>query len=295
MKGKVITLGNFDGVHLGHSALLEKAIAIGNQENLPTLAITYHPHPAIVLSKKHQFSYLQSLKEREETILASGIESLEVLPFTVELSEMEAEDFLETYLIDRYQAKHIIIGFNHCFGKNRRGNFDLLERLSGKYGFSVYEVEPVFSDGEKISSSLIRKYLSEGNLPKANSCLGRNFSISGQVVHGEKIGRTMDSPTANLLIPEGLVIPMNGVYATLTNGKPSVTNVGTKPTFDIDNPTIETHIMDWHGNLYNKEVKVEFIKKLRNIAKFIGPDDLKDQIQKDIEEAKKILTSYEKF
>ncbi|MCC5816097.1 MAG: bifunctional riboflavin kinase/FAD synthetase [Leptospira sp.] len=289
MKGRIITLGNFDGVHLGHKALFDKTLEISARYSLPSLAITYHPNPAVVLGKKINFSYLQSLEDRKEFILQTGIEQVEILPFTKELSEMEAEDFLEDILINTYQSKHIIIGYNHCFGKNRRGNFQLLEELSGKYNYKVYEVDPVFSGDEKISSSVIRKYLAEGNLEKANACLGRNFSILGEVEHGRKMGRELGSPTANLSIPTNQVIPSHGVYATITNGKFSVTNIGHKPTFDDVTVSIETHILDWNGDLYDTNIRIEFIKKLRNITKFLNQGELRDQIQKDIEEARKTL------
>lgn len=282
-------MGNFDGVHLGHRALLDKSIAIGKKENLPSLAITYHPHPGIVLGKKSHFLYIQTLESRKETLLRTGISDIDVLPFTRDLSEMEAEDFLENILINQYKARHIVIGFNHCFGKNRRGNFQLLEELSNKYGYRVYQVDPVYVGEEKISSSLIRNSLAEGNIPKANACLGRRFSLSGRVRHGKKLGRELGSPTANLSIPENVVLPMNGVYATFTQGKPSVTNLGTKPTFGDNSITIETHILDWKGDIYDEVVGIEFVAKLRNISKFIGADDLADQIQMDIQQARKIL------
>lgn len=290
MVGNAITLGNFDGVHLGHRTLLEKTIEIGQKNNLSTLAITYHPNPALVLGKKNSFSYLQSLEERKAIILETGIDKVEVLPFTKELSEMEAEDFLETILIQKYNAKHIIIGFNHCFGKNRRGNIELLEELSTKYGFRVYEVEPVFAGEEKISSSSIRACLKIGDVEKAKLNLGRYFSLQNTVQHGKRLGRLLGYPTANLSIPKEQVLPAYGVYATYTNGIPSITNIGSKPTFDDDWESIETHILDWSGDLYDTIVKVEFVKKLRNVTKFANIDQLKDQLSKDEAQARKILS-----
>lgn len=290
MEGYAITLGNFDGVHLGHRALFDKTLAIGEKFKIPTLAITYHPHPAIVLGKKQSFTYLQPLEERQKLILSLGLGRVEILPFTPELSEMDAETFIEDILVQKFHAKHIIIGYNHNFGKNRRGNYQLLEELSAKYGYKVYEVEPVYLGEEKISSSLIRHYLQAGDLEKANACLGRTFALQNTVQTGKKLGRLLGYPTANLSIPKEQVVPSHGVYASYTNGKPSITNIGTKPTFDDKSISIETHILDWDGDLYNQIVRVEFLKKMRNVTKFITPDQLKDQLGKDEAQARKILS-----
>ncbi|WCL48800.1 riboflavin biosynthesis protein RibF [Leptospira sp. GIMC2001] len=289
MKGFVITLGNFDGAHKGHQALFAKTLEISNKFDLPSMAISYHPNPAIVLGKKSNFTYLQSLEDRKNDILKSGLSRVEVLPFTEELASMEAEDFLETILINKFQAKHIIIGFNHCFGRERRGNFELLKKYETVYDYKVYEVEPVYSGDDKISSSLIRRFLQEGIILSANLCLGKFFNISGTVVEGRKEGRTIGFPTANILIPADLVFPGLGVYATLTNGMPSMTNVGGKPTFGDDRISIESHILNWSGDLYGQSVRLEFVEKIRDVQKFASIDDLKAQLTKDAITSHRIL------
>jgi len=290
LKGRAITLGNFDGVHRGHQALIEKTIQIANKEKLSSLAITYHPNPALVLGKKPDFSYLQNLDDRKQAILELGIDQVEVLEFNKNLANMEAEDFLEEILIRRFLARHIVIGYNHCFGKNQRGNYELLEALSPKYNYRLHRVEPVYYKEDKISSSLIRSYLQQGNIASANDCLGRRFNLQGTVIEGTKVGKSLGFPTANLQIPENQVLPANGVYATLTEGMKSVTNIGGRPTFGDNSLSLETHIMDWSGNLYGKTVRVEFVAKLRNVSRFLSPSDLSDQIQKDINRAKQILS-----
>lgn len=291
MTGRAITLGNFDGVHLGHIALLQKTLAIAQSESLSSLALSYHPNPAIVLGKKSDFTYLQTLESRIQNILSYGIQEVEILPFTTELSEMEAEDFLREILLKKFQAKHLIIGYNHCFGKNRRGNFDLLQSLSKEYDYQVSQVEPVFAGEWKISSSLIRDFLKNGDLANTNLCLGRNYEIMGEVVEGRKEGRRLGYPTANLKIPQDIVIPGLAVYACLANGRPSMTNVGTKPTFGDNTITIETHILDFDEDLYGKSIQLEFIEKVREVTKFPSLDALMDQLKKDEQITRKILSS----
>jgi riboflavin kinase/FMN adenylyltransferase len=291
LKGRAITLGNFDGVHLGHQALLRETQRIAEKEQLTSLALTYHPNPAIVLGKKNDFQYLMDLDSRKVKIQSLGIQEVEVLPFTVELSQMEAETFLDTILLDEYKAKHIIIGFNHCFGKGRRGNFELLEHLSKIKDFNVTVVNPIYFKETKISSSLIRDFLKSGEISNANSCLGENFFITGKVIQGRKDGRKLGYPTANLELDEEISIPGKGVYATLTNGRPSMTNVGNKPTFGDDSLTVETHILDYEEDLYGKILKIEFIQKIREIEKFPNLESLIQELGRDAIATRKILSN----
>jgi riboflavin kinase / FMN adenylyltransferase len=290
LTGRAITLGNFDGVHLGHQALLQKTTSLANSDQLNSLALTYHPNPAIVLGKKTDFTYLQSLESRIQNILSYGIQEVEVLPFTRELSEMEAEDFLANILLKKFHAKHIIIGYNHCFGKNRRGNFELLQSLSNQFDYKVTQVEPVFAGEWKISSSLIREFLKNGDLANTKICLGRNYSLEGTVVEGRKEGRKLGYPTANLSIPQDLVKPGKAVYATLANGRPSMTNVGTKPTFGDDTLTIETHIFDTNEDLYGTKIKLDFIQKVREVEKFPSLEALIQQLSRDEVTSRKIFS-----
>lgn len=289
LQKRAITLGNFDGVHIGHRALLEKTISIAQKEKIPSLAVTYHPNPALVLGKKGDFQYLQTLEERKQEILKYGIQEVHVLEFNLELANMEAEEFIEKIILDTFHASHIVIGYNHCFGRNRRGNYQLLQELAPKYNFQVYLVDPVSLEGVNISSSLIRNWIKEGKLPEARRALGRFYSISGEVVEGAKVGGSIGYPTANLAIPNDIVLPSSGVYASITNGMESVTNIGPRPTFGDNRIHIESHILDWNGNLYGSSIKVELVQKLRNTISFRNPNDLIHQIQKDIEQTKKIL------
>jgi riboflavin kinase/FMN adenylyltransferase len=294
LKGRAITLGNFDGVHLGHQALLRETQKIAEQDHLTSLALTYHPNPAIVLGKKNDFQYLMDLDARQAKIKSLGIQEVDVLPFTVELSQMEAETFLDSILLQKYQAKHIIIGFNHCFGKGRRGNFELLESLSKNNNFKVTVVKPIYFKEIKISSSLIRDFLKNGDIKNANSCLGANFSVTGKVIPGRKDGRKLGYPTANLDLTEEIVIPGKGVYATLTDGRPSMTNVGNKPTFGEESQSIETHILDYDNDLYGKILKLEFIHKIRDIEKFPNLEALIQELGRDEIATRKILSDLTK-
>ncbi|TGK01157.1 bifunctional riboflavin kinase/FAD synthetase [Leptospira langatensis] len=290
----VVTLGNFDGIHLGHQALLERTKEISLEKGLPSCVVTYYPNPALVLGKDKDLGGITTQADKENLIESYGIDWLIVVPFTLEFAQMEAEDFLKNILIQELGAKSILIGFNHCFGKGRRGDFELLQKYSSEFGYDLEKLDPVFLGGTKLSSSYIRSLLREGKVAEAEECLGREFSVSGTVVEGHKRGRAIGFPTANVKPFPELILPGVGVYAghTEVEGKayPSMINIGNNPTFGDNAIALESHIFDFSGDIYGKTVRVSFSERIRAEVKFSGVDALVEQLKKDETVSRKILT-----
>ncbi|EQA44099.1 riboflavin biosynthesis protein RibF [Leptospira broomii serovar Hurstbridge str. 5399] len=292
----VLTLGNFDGIHLGHQALLERTKEISIEKGLPSVVITYYPNPALVLGKDKDLRSLTTQSDKESLIESFGIDWLIIAPFTMELASMEAEDFLKTILIDELSAKAILIGFNHCFGKARRGNYELLKEYAQQYGYELEKLDPVYLGDTKLSSSYIRSLLRDGDVANAEECLGREFSVSGQVVEGHKRGRKIGFPTANVKPSPELILPGIGVYAGKTeiDGKyyDSMINIGNNPTFGDEQLSLESHIFDFSGDLYGKTVRILFSRRIRSEIKFSGVDALIAQLKQDEVISRKILSEY---
>ncbi|MCE9501483.1 MAG: bifunctional riboflavin kinase/FAD synthetase [Leptospira sp.] len=293
-KGSVVTLGNFDGIHVGHAALVKRILAISKEKVIPSVVITYYPNPAIILQKNRKLKSIISQDLKREIFAESGIDYLVILPFTEEFSRMSAEDFLRDILIESIRASSIVIGFNHRFGKDRRGDFEFLKTHTGEMKFSVEKLDPVFFGDEKISSSLVRESVLQGNMEKATGLLGRNFSLSGSVITGHKRGNTIGFPTANLSIPEELITPLPGVYQTVVTWKgksfSSMSNIGSNPTFGNEAMSIETYILDFEENLYGEIIKVEFLRRLRDEIKFSSVDDLISQLKQDEKDVRENLS-----
>ncbi|TGL17446.1 bifunctional riboflavin kinase/FAD synthetase [Leptospira yanagawae] len=291
--GSSLTLGNFDGIHVGHQTLLLRTVEKAKELGIPSVVVTYYPNPSVVLGKKPNFKYLSSEKEKEELIRGFGIDYLIVLEFTLELSKMSAEDFLENIMIKTLHAKHIVIGYNHFFGAERRGDFELLNSNKTKYGYTVELREAVLKKDSKISSSLIRGFLDKGEMEEAKILLGRNYHITGIVVEGAKRGRTIGFPTANLIVPSDKLLPSVGVYACFAkfDGKDhkGMVNIGYNPTFDGLGLHVEVNIFDFDENLYGKEIELEMVKKIREEQKFDGIETLKAQLSIDKETSLQIL------
>lgn len=291
--GSSLTLGNFDGIHVGHQTLLLRTVEKAKELGIPSVVVTYFPNPSVVLGKKPNFKYLSSEKEKENLIRGFGIDYLLVLDFTLELSKMSAEDFLENIVIKALHAKHIVIGYNHFFGAERRGDFALLESNKFKYGYAVELREAVLKKDSKISSSLIRGFLDNGEMEEAKILLGRNYHITGIVVEGAKRGRSIGFPTANLKVPGDKLLPSVGVYACFVkfDGKDhkGMVNIGFNPTFDGLGLHVEVNIFGFDGNLYGKEIELEMVKKIRDEQKFDGIDALKVQLTIDKETSLRIL------
>lgn len=291
--GSSLTLGNFDGIHVGHQTLLLRTVEVATELNLPSVVVTYHPNPAVVLGKKPNFKYLTLEDEKEELIAQFGIDYLIVLEFTERLSKMSAEEFLEKIIIQKLNAKHIVIGYNHFFGEGRRGDFNLLDSNKEKFGYKVELKEAVLQLNSKISSSLIRSHLEKGEMHQAKSLLGRNYHLRGKVIEGAKRGRTIGFPTANMFVDENRLLPNFGVYAcfiyiqgTCFSG---MANIGFNPTFEGGKVHVEVNIFDFSEDIYGKSIELELVERIRDEKKFSGIDELKIQLTKDKESSLQIL------
>jgi riboflavin kinase/FMN adenylyltransferase len=287
----VVTLGVFDGLHLGHQLImqtvLERARTVGA---VPTVN-TFEPHPRAVLHPESAPPLLQTFDQKIEALGVLGIEQTIVIRFDKLFAQVRAEDFLRDVIADRLHAKEVYLGRGFAFGHDREGNIDLLRTVSKSLGFFADEVAEVRLRGHRVSSSRIRELLQQGCVNVARRMLGRPYGVEGRVVRGAERGVTLGFPTANLH-PQNRVIPRDGVYvtATLIDGqwRRSVTNIGTRPTFGSDNETsVETFVMNWSGDLYGDVVRVRFLHRLRAEQKFSSIEGLKSQIEQDVARAEK--------
>ena len=289
LRGTVLTLGVFDGLHLGHQKIMERVVERARATDSVPTAITFDPHPRSVLYPENAPPLLQTLDQRLANFEFLGIEQAIVIGFNKDFAAQNAEIFLRDIAHERLQAKEIYLGEGFAFGKNRGGNIELLRKMSRELGFFADEVPEITLRGQRISSSKIRHLLAEGKVNLARRMLGRPYGVEGQIIHGDKRGRTIGFPTANLH-PNNRVIPKFGVYATanLIDGawRKSITNVGVRPTFDDDKqPSIESYIFDFDGDLYGDVLRVRFLHRIRDERKFGGIEELKAQIAEDSETA----------
>lgn len=278
------TIGNFDGVHLGHQAILASVINAARSRSAPSLLISFDPHPLAVVAPSRGPKLLQTRRQKLETIDGTGVDGMLLLPFDRELAALTGEEFFEAYLAERIRFAAVHVGSNFRFGHARGGDIRLLESIGGKLGFSVRAVPPVSIDGETVSSSAIRAAIDAGDVARATAMLGRPFAVTGEVVRGEGRGRLLDFPTANVAV-DNETIPARGVYVTETlafaSRFPSITNVGVRPTFGGTTLSVESHLIDVDEDLYGERVEVRFLARLRDEQKFAGPAELADQLARD--------------
>jgi len=289
LRPTVLTLGVFDGLHLGHQKIMETVVERARATGSHATAITFDPHPRAVLHPESAPPLLQTLDQRLANFEVLGIEQAIVIRFNRDFASNPAEDFLREIVHDRLQAKEVYLGKGFAFGKDRGGNIELLRRMSSELGFFADEVDEVRLRGMRISSSKIRELLAAGRVNLTRRMLGRPYGVEGMIIRGNRRGHTIGFPTANLK-PHNRVIPKFGVYATATllDGKwrRSITNIGVRPTFETDvEPSIETYIFDFDGDLYGDVLRVSFLHRLCDEKKFSGIDELKAQIQKDTQRA----------
>lgn len=295
LKASVVTIGNFDGVHLGHQKLIqrvkEKAKGGG-----PSVVMTFEPHPAVILAPERPFSRLFSLEDQAEQLEHWGLDILIREPFTLQLASLSPQEFFQK-ILRALHPRALVIGYDFRFGKDRQGDFELLKSLAGPQGLEVERVEPYQLHGEVVSSSRIRQLLSKGDLQGAQELLGRNYSVDGVVTHGESRGHRLGFPTANLIQPLHWSL-RKGVYITkiqtCEGAYPAITNVGVNPTFD-DGPQhlkVESFIFDLNRDLYDEKIKVEFYRFVRPEQKFKDAQELVEQVQKDIVVAKDYWREY---
>lgn len=281
-KNLSIALGYFDGVHLGHSAVINSAVNFAKKNNLKSAVITFKDHPCCFFYGVCP-KYILTREQRREKLASSGIDYLYELDFDEKLSSLSAQEYLENILVKYFTPKSISTGFNHHFGAQKSGTPEFLRNNSKKYGYEYFEIPPQKIDNEIISSTAIRNYLQNGQIEKANKMLKDNFAITGIVVEGQKLGRKLGFKTANLIYPPELIDLPFGVYETNTQYGKGITNFGIRPTVSsTQKPVAETHILNFARDIYGEKINVEFVRMLRKEQKFNSVDELKQQIAKDI-------------
>lgn len=296
-KNSIITVGTFDGVHLGHRKIISRVIEESKKTGERTVIVTFSPHPQMIIKEnKDDLHLLMTENEKIEIFQKLGVDVFLILPFNDFFSEMSPENFIKEVLVDSVGFRHIIIGFDHQFGHDKKGNEKLLRSLGDSYGFTVESVEPFKIDGRVVSSTKIRILVQEGKVKDAGRMLDGYFSIEGMIVHGEKLGKNLGFPTANIKIENnGKLIPKNGVYAVFITCEDSLYTgsayIGDRPTIGDRNREIEIFIHDFSGDLYNKNIRVEFVDQIRDEKKFNSTYELAAKIKIDILKSKKIFSN----
>lgn len=286
-----VAIGNFDGVHVGHQALIHKARELGRENNLELVVLTFNPHPRATIRGVSKHHPLTSREEKFRLLKGLGTQYVLEIPFTPEFAELSPENFIQHWLCPLNPGQ-IVIGRDFSFGKNRMGSGDTLKNYGQKFGYKVNQIAPVDVAGQPVSSSIIRENLKAGHIARANLFLGRPYALSGNVGRGFGRGKDLGFPTANLENLTSLT-PGNGVYATIAitedGAQRAVTNIGRNPTFQGQKETVETFLLDASPNLYGKPLCLEFVEHLRNEVTFASPAELTAQINRDVENARRIL------
>jgi riboflavin kinase / FMN adenylyltransferase len=286
VKNPVLTIGTFDGVHQGHRAIINRVNEIAQKIGGESTLLTFYPHPRKVLFGDDSVKLITTVEEKAELLQHEGIENFIIYPFTFEFSRMSSLEYVRDIIVNGIGAKVVVVGYDHHFGRNREGGMEQLLEFSKLFDFSVEEISAEQIDNVKVSSTKIRAAIEEGEIELANSFLTRPFSLTGIVVKGDEIGRTMGYPTANLKLPSEKIVPANGVYAVnvrlgshLSKG---MMNIGNRPTISLsEEQRVEVNIFDFNQDIYGETLTVEVLKKIRNEKQFASMDDLKQQIQSD--------------
>jgi riboflavin kinase/FMN adenylyltransferase len=292
VKDMLLTIGVFDGVHLGHRHLIATLTGLARQQGLASGVITFSRHPREVLTPNSRLPFLTDIERRIELLKSEGVDEVIPLSFTPELAKLSPEEFLGL-LKKHLRMRGLVIGPDFALGKNREGDTDALHRLGEEVDFSLTVVPPLTIDNEVVSSTAIRKALTEGDMKRVRNLLGRPFSLHGQVVKGDKRGVELGFPTANLETEAEQALPADGVYTSRAfidaQAYPAMTNIGLHPTFGSDKRLVEVYLMDYRGDLYGRELAVEIIERLRGEIKFDTPEELKKQIAEDVKRGKATL------
>ncbi len=292
----VVTIGTFDGVHVGHQKIIHQLLNESKRTGGESVLITFHPHPRKIVKPHESLMQLTTMEERIELLKQLGINNMVVVPFTKDFSQQTALQYVENFLVERFHPATIIIGYDHKFGNNREGDYRMLEQYAHQFSYTVQEIDEQLINDAVISSTKVRAALLRGDVLYAKSLLGYDYFFKGEVIEGNKLGRTIGYPTANLQMdnPDKLV-PGNGVYAVLCQLEGEIRllkgmmNIGTRPTVDGLNRMIEVHIFDFNEEIYGRHLKVRLKHFLRNEEKFSGIDALKEQLRKDKELSIKLL------
>lgn len=283
----VVTIGTFDGVHLGHQQIIKRQKEVAEKQSGESVLLTFWPHPRMVLQPDFTgLRLLNTLDEKIERLEKYGLDHLLIIAFDKKFARLNSIEFIRDILVNAINTKYLIVGYDHHFGRNREGTFEELKECAPLYGFEIEQIQPYFIDNVTVSSTKIRNALLDGNVKLAAHFLAQPYALNGTVTEGRKYGRTIGFPTANLHIPETFkLIPKDGVYITLSkiNGRlyPSMTNIGERPTVKGKNKTIETHIFDFNENLYNKNIKIYFLERLRDEINFSDTTKLQQQLETD--------------
>ena len=285
-KKTVLTLGTFDGVHIGHNAILDKICKASEKENLESVILTFFPHPRLIVSNNYDIKLLNTMNEKAGLLEKVGIQNFIVHPFDKTFSELSPREFVTQVLIEKLNIQKIIIGHDHKFGKDRAADFNDLINFGKEFGFEVEEISAQQINEVSVSSTKIRNSLLEGNISLANEYLGYPYVLTGNVVKGNQLGRTIGFPTANIEIPEEYkLIPKNGVYIVTANVLDQnvfgMMNIGVKPTLGENKLSIEVHLLDFDKDIYNQKIQVNLLERLRDEQKFDSFDALKSQLEKD--------------
>ena len=283
----IVTIGTFDGVHRGHQAILKNMVNRAKETDGESVVVTFYPHPRQVLSHDAGIRFISTQEEKIQHLEALGIDNLIIIKFTKEFAAISSEDFIKDYIVKNIQPAILVIGYDHHFGKGRSGDFSMLYELGNQYHFKVEKIQEQDVDDMAVSSTKIRHFLEDGDIHHANLLLGYEFSYTGKVIHGQQVGQKMGYPTANIDVAEEFqLIEKPGVYATYVDFEgrsyPAMTYIGKRPTMHDNRPqSIETHILDFDQDLYDKEIKIRFVDYVRDDKKFDNFEALKQQISND--------------
>ena len=292
-KPLALSLGMFDGVHLGHKSIIDELLKIGSENNLETAILTFWPHPRFIFNPNEDLKLLNTLEEKKFLMDKYGIDTLFLKEFDEEFRNLTGEEFVRQILIEKLNVKYLIIGYDHSFGKNKSGNFDLLEKLSKELDFEVEQMEAINIHENNISSTKVRNALLSGNIVEANEMLGYSYSVSGTVVHGKKIGRTIGYPTANIETDSIKLLPKKGAYIVEVFVKDQqykgMLSIGTNPTVNGEKLTVEVYILDFEGDIYDEKITVKFRDFLHDEIKFEGLEKLIERLDED----KKLTKEFE--
>ena len=281
----VVTVGTFDGIHLGHQKLINKVLSISKTENLRSIVLTFNPHPRIILNNDSNISLLTTKTEKNKILKSFNIDDLITQQFSKEFSRLTPLDYVKTILVDKLNAKHIVIGYDHHFGRNRNANSNNLYEFSKLFNFQVSEVDVLTKDNISVSSTKIRNLIFQGRIKEANALLGYKFVLTGNVVKGLGRGKKLGFPTANIIVDTDKIKPENGVYFinSKINDKSifGMMNIGENPTFNDKDFSIEVHFFDFENDLYEKQLTIEIIDKIRDEIKFDSSEMLSSQLETD--------------
>ena len=292
-----VTIGTFDGVHIGHKKIIEKLTSSAKENNLDSIILTFFPHPRMVLQKDANIKLINTMEERSQILERTGLNHIVIHPFSTEFSQLSAKEYVEQMLVKYLKAEKVIIGYDHRFGKGRTANIEDLVTYGNEFGFDVEEISQQDVEDVAVSSTKIRKALENGEIDKANKYLGYDFMLTGKIVKGKQLGRTLGYPTANMQIMETYkLIPKNGVYVVKScidnQTYYGMTNIGNNPTVGGTKQTIETYFFDSDFNLYDKTIQIELLTRIRDEKKFNSTNELKEAMSNDEDFAREYIDTH---